>query len=161
MKLYTVLAGLALAALVAAFGVHRWLMAEYAPGMTSVGAFLDAAPVVKMIMVSCLLALIGVTIMALIGVATAAAKPSGGEIEVALALTAAGAILFGLLGAAYGEMNTQIAISRVGPVSFAVTAPSRAEALLCLSYGLFTGVTGFAGAAGIAALRRRRRPEAD
>lgn len=55
----------------------------------------------------------------------------------ALAQIAAGlGFLIGLLGAVYGELMNQMAIAAVGPVSFAVTAPTRVEALIALALGL-------------------------
>jgi len=157
MKLYAALTLLAAAALAVAFGVHLWLMGRYLPGVSTGAMFLDATPVVKLIVIACLLALIGLVVLTVIGLAMAAGSSGGsGEIEVLLAVTGGAAIVFGLLGAAYGEMNTQIAISRIGAVSFEVTAPSRAEFLLCLSLGLLCGVIGLGGAALLRTLRLRR-----
>src|SRR5688572_8347727 len=143
MKLYAALAAIMLAALVIAVVAHRWMVAVSGPGMTSLGAFLDATPVVKLVMILCLMLLIAVVVMAIVG----ALGAPGGDMPVVLAIVAASAVAFGILGAAYSEMNIQIAVSDVGPVSLAVIAPGRAEWLLCLSIGLLAGVIGFAAAA--------------
>jgi hypothetical protein len=143
MKLYAVLAGIALAGLVVAFSAHRWMVDVSGPGMTSLGAFLDATPVVKLIMILCLMLLIAAVVLSLVG----ALSSPGGEMPVVLVIIAAAAVAFGILGAAYSEMNIQIAVSNVGPVSPAVIAPGRAEWLLCLSIGFLAGFIGFASAA--------------
>lgn len=78
--------------------------------------------------------LIGLAVLVIGGIAFAA-KTSSASTATTLLILGAGGFAFAALAAAYGEMNTQIALSRVGPASLAVTAPSRIETLTSLSLG--------------------------
>ncbi len=99
------------------------LLATYAPGYPVHALFTEADIVAKL----CMMAMAPAALLALAG------GFSGVRV---LALIGAGlAVALGVLGAAWVEMNVQAAIRAVGPVSFAVTAPSHAEALFCLACG--------------------------
>jgi hypothetical protein len=90
------------------------LLTAYAPGYPVHALFTDADIVAKL----CIMAMVPAALLALPGAL------SGVRV---LALIGAGlAVALGVLGAAWVEMNVQAAIRAVGPVSFAVTAPSRA-----------------------------------
>ncbi len=120
-------------------GACFWLIQTFAPGMGSIGMLLDADIVVKLSMFTIILAAAPALIGGLIGMRPRVYVAGGA------------AVVLGLLGALYGEMNTQAALRAVGPVSFAVTAPSRAESLFCLSLGLFVALM----ALGLLKLRAR------
>jgi len=121
-----------LAVVAAAFAVSTgaciWLVQTYASGMTPIMIFMDSGVIAKL----CMLIIQLTLFLALIG----------GLIPVRMLahLSAGAAVTFGLLGALYGEMMTQAALRAVGPVSFAVTAPGRADSLFCLSMGLFVAL---------------------
>lgn len=120
-------------------GVYVWLIQTYVGGADPLSIFLGATIVTQMCMMMAVLALIPALIGALI------------PVRVLAWISACGALVFGFLGALYSGMMTQAAIRAVGPVSFAVTAPGRAEAMLCLSLGLFVAVA----ALGLLQLRGR------
>ena len=101
-----------------------WLFVAYLPGMTPLDLFLDASVVLKLVQMAMVLA----GLLALVGGATGTRT---------LALLGSGlAVGLGLIGLAYSEMVIQQALAAVGPVSFAVQAPSHAEGLLCLVLAL-------------------------
>lgn len=129
--------GVALLALIGLIGVLMWLTRTYINGMPIPIVFLEMTPVSKVLLFpAVLIALAGVVI----GLISLTSRPSGqshtNPAEILLWLTGAGSVAFAFLAAAYVELNVQSAIAAVGPVSFAVTAPARAEGLLCLIIGL-------------------------
>lgn len=100
------------------------LTAAFTPRAGLADVFLFMGPVTKL----CLITAILVGVLGIIG---------GLSRATTLTRIASGmAVLLGLLGAAFSELMTQMTIADIGPVSFAVTAPSRVEALLCLAVGL-------------------------
>ena len=116
-----------------------WLFVAYLPGMTPLDLFLDASVVLKLVQMAMVLA----GLLALVGGATGTRT---------LALLGSGlAVGLGLIGLAYSEMVIQQAMAAIGPVSFAVTAPSHAEGLLGLVMGLVISTT----ALGLLKLRGR------
>ncbi len=121
--------------------IEVWLFATYLPGYPPLALFLDMGMIMKMVAIVIIL----LFVVALIGSLTG---------EAALTWVTSGlAVIFGLLGAAYGEMNIQMGIKYAGgPVRFAVTAPSHAESLALLGLGLLVAVVS------LALLRMRRRP---
>lgn len=116
------------------------LMAAYMPGASLADVFLLMGPVSKL----CLMAATVVGLLAIIG----GLSRSGALARIASGL----AVLLGLLGAVFSELMSQMTIAAVGPVSFAVTAPSRVEALLCLAVGLGAALISL----GLLHLRRAR-----
>jgi hypothetical protein len=132
----------------ASWAACEWLLRTYAPGYTSGALFLEAGVIVKLVML-----LILMLFLPLVGLGLAALIAGRGQLNIALSILAALFAGFGILGALYVVMNIQIAIGRVGPVSFAVTAPSYAEAALVASMGLL----GATAALGLRLLGDRRR----
>jgi hypothetical protein len=130
---------LSLIAATLAFGVAAgtcgWLLAKYLPGVPPQGLYMDAGIIAKMAMMLVQLLFLPILGLGLIGLL---GRP--GQFHTPLALLAAGSATVGLLGAAYGWMTVQMALSRIGPTSFAITAPSYAEAALVASLGLFGAV---------------------
>lgn len=120
-------------------GVYVWLIQTYVGGADPLSIFMGATIVTQMCMMMAVLALLPALIGALI------------PVRLLAWISAGGAVVFGFLGALYSEMMTLAAMRAVGPVSFAVTAPGRAEALLCLSLGLFVALA----ALGLLKLRGR------
>lgn len=109
-----------------------WLFVAYLPGATPLDLFLDASVILKLVQMAMVLA----GLLALIGGATGS-RP--------LALAGSGlAVGLGLIGLAYAEMVIQQAMATVGPVGFAVTAPSHAEGLQGLVMGLAISTTALA-----------------
>lgn len=116
-----------------------WLFLAYLPGMTPLDLFLEGSVILKLVQMAVVL----VALLAIIGGATGTRL---------LALLGSGlAVGLGLVGLAYSEMVIQQAMAAVGPVGFAVTAPSHAEGLLCLVMGLAISTI----ALGLLKLRRR------
>jgi len=151
LKLSTIgLGALAIAATAATSGCAV-ILGLYAPGAGALNVFLNMPPVLKVCVVLVSLTTVGVALAGLVGLRLARRDEAGTQaIQVLLVLSAAACILLGVLGALYGEMNTQMAIKAVGPVRFAVTAPSRAEALLALAIGLWGATFAIAFLLGIA-----------
>lgn len=139
MKSNTLLAVL-IAAFVASTGAGLWLIQTYAAGLTPWGMIPSSDIMTKLCMLIILLAFLP----SLIGVLTGSRS---------LTYVGAGvAVGFGVLGALYCEIMTQTALRGIeGPINFAVTAPSRAESLFCLSLGLFVAIV----ALGLMKLRKR------
>lgn len=109
-----------------------WLFVAHLPGMTPLDLFLDASVLLKLIQMALVLA----GLLAIIGGVTGMRF---------LALLGSGlAVGLGLIGLAYSEMIIQQAMAAVGPVGFAVTAPSHAEGLQCLVMGLVISTTALA-----------------
>lgn len=162
MKFY--LAGLALlvAARVWLWTVSADLTAKYAPDYTTAMAFLDAHAIQKLMMLACLMLAAGAVLLTGIGALVAAASKGrpGKDMEIILLLMAAGAVVLGLLGGGYGEMNTRIAIAATHTTNVAVTAPSRIESLLNVEIGLFAGIVALTGAALVHLIASRKRPAA-
>ena len=131
----------AVVALVVVLAIEAWLFAAFLPGYTPLALFLDMGSVMMMVTMVILL----LAVMGLIGGLTG---------DAGLARIASGlAVIFGLLGAAYGELTTQMGIQYAGgTVSFAVTAPARAQSLAHFGLGLSVAVVS------LALLRMRRRP---
>ena len=134
MKIVTVLLILTAVAFAAAAGSCAWLVSRYAPGYTAAQMFMDADPVAKLAIMLIQTLTFGAIVLGVIGLF---ARRAAETFRLLLMLIAAASAGFGLLAALYGWMNIQTAIRAVGPVSFEVTAPSYAETLLALSFGLF------------------------
>ena len=142
-----VIAAAGAAALVAC----NWQLATYAPGLTPARLFMEADIIAKLAMLTLLLLTFPVLILGVIGVLLRSAA-----IRMVLRVAALAAVLLGAGAAAYGWMNIQTAVSRIGRVGIEVTAPSYAEALLSLAWGL--GVAAIALIFTVAAGLRARKP---
>ena len=136
-------------AFAAAAGGCAWLVGRYAPGYSAAQMFMNADIIAKLVIMLVLPLTFGALVLGVIGLFV---RGPAGSIRMLLMLTAAASAGLGLLAALYGWMNIQTAIRAVGPVSFAVTAPSWAETLLALSFGLFGALV----ALGFHALMGRR-----
>jgi hypothetical protein len=137
---------IAAAALTLAFAVSLtaclMLWTRYAPGASPVLMFADAHMIPKLVMMLCMLLLVLAAILALM--------PDRSVRGVLVALAVAGPALGGL-AALLSLTNIRMVEARVGGhVSFAVKAPSYAELLLTLSFGLLVGAV-----AALGLLRRR------
>jgi hypothetical protein len=126
---------IAVAGLFASWAACAWLLQAYMPGYTIGTVFLQAGIIAKLVMLLILLLL-----LPLAGLGLAALIAGRGQLNVVLLILALLFAGLGIAGALYDVMTIQMAISRVGPVSFAVTAPSYAEAALVASMG-FLGAT--------------------
>ena len=105
-------------------GALAGLMSLYLPGV-SLGEVLISTSVVTKL---CLMLALVLGVVGVIGAVSRSAV---------LTRIAAGAgVLIGLLGAVYVELINQLALAAIGPVTFAVTAASRAESLISLALGL-------------------------
>jgi hypothetical protein len=136
-------------AFAAAAGGCAWLMSRYAPGYSVAEMVMNADVIAKLVIKLVLLLTFGALLLGVIGLfARGAAAP----VRMLLMLTAAASAGLGLFAALYGWMNIQTAVRAIGPVSFAAIAPSRAETLLVLSFGLFGAIV----ALGLRALIGRR-----
>lgn len=134
MKLAPVLLILTAVAFAAAAGTCAWLVSRYAPGYTAAQMFMDADPVAKLAIMLVQTLTFGALVLGAVGLFV---RSAAGTFRLLLMLVAAASAGLGVLAALYGWMNIQTAIRNVGPVSFEVTAPSYAETLLALSFGLF------------------------
>lgn len=133
MKRTPVLLILAALAFAAAAGGCLWIAGRYAPGYSVMDMFLSIGPIEKLLMILTVLLTAGALLTGLIGLATRETGP----LRLLLKLTAAGCASLGVLAALYSWMTIQMAIRSIGSVRFEITAPSYAEALLALSFGLF------------------------
>jgi hypothetical protein len=136
-------------AFAAAAGGCAWLVSRYAPGYSPAQMFMNGDIIAQLVIMLVLPLTFGAVLLGVIGLFV---RGPAGSIRMLLMLTAAASAGLGLLAALYGWMNIQTAIRAIGPVSFAVTAPSWAETLLALSFGLF----GTLVALGFRALAGRR-----
>jgi hypothetical protein len=136
-------------AFAAAAGGCAWLVSRYAPGYSVAQMFMNADIIAKLVIMLVLPLTFGALLLGVIGLFV---RGPAGSIRMLLMLTAAASAGLGLLAALYGWMNIQTAIRAIGAVSFAVTAPSWAETLLALSFGLFGALV----ALGFRALAGRR-----
>ena len=160
MRLSTI--GLMIAALAAVVAgtACGLILSVYAPGVGPLMLFFGITPVLKVIVIFIGLMLPGMVVVGLAGLAWPRRQEAGpGPAEVLLWLSASLCVAFGVLAGLYGEMNTQLGIKAVGPVSFAVTAPSRAESLLALTVGLSGAALALAFSVGIVTRRLGVRPE--
>jgi hypothetical protein len=105
-------------------------LALYA-GMPLPYLFLDASPIAKMVMMLVMLTLVVGGVMAIALLLNRKARPSS-----ALPVLGLCAALLGALGALYGFSNIAMALSRVGPVSLPVLAPSLSQTVFQLALGL-------------------------
>ncbi len=149
MKRVPVLLILTAVAFAASAGTCAWLLGRYLPGYPAGALFMDADIIAKMAM---MLILPLMFVALLLGVIGLVARGAAGPVRLMLILTAACSAGLGVLAALYGWMNIQTALRNVGPVSIEVVAPSYAEALLALSFGLFVALV----ALGFRALIGRR-----
>lgn len=149
MKLAPVLLILTAVAFAAAAGAFAWLMGRYLPGVPAAAMVMEASVIAKLAMLLTATLTFGALVLGLIGLV---ARGPGGPVRLLLLLTAACSAGLGLLAALYGWMSIQSAIRAVGPVRLEITAPSYAETLLALSFGLFGALV----ALGFCALLARR-----
>lgn len=157
MKLYGPAMAVVLAVFLGALLVARNFTARYAPDLTTAMAFLDAPALPRVAMLACLQAAGVAILLTFIGAIVAMISRSPGRgLETALRLIAALSLALGLLGGAYGEMNTRIAIAATHTTNFAVTAPSRIESLLSVEIGALAALIALAGAALLSLLSRRK-----
>jgi hypothetical protein len=129
------------AALAAALAGCNWLVMTYAPDLTVARLFMDADIIAKLVMMLIVLLTFPVLVLGVIGVLV---RSAAGSMAMILRVAALAPALLGTFAAAYGWLNIQNAISRIGPVRFEVTAPSYAEALLVLAWGMFVAAVALA-----------------
>lgn len=141
MKFDIIALAVAAAAFAAALAGCSLLLATYAPDLTPARLFMDADIIAKLAMILVILLTFPVVVLGLIGVL---ARSAAGSMAMILRVAALVSALLGLFASAYGWMNIQTAISRIGPVRIEVTAPSYAEALLALAWGMFVAAVAFA-----------------
>jgi len=135
------------------------ILSLFAPGISPLMILAEMSPVPKVVVIFIILNMIGVTLTGLIGLLVTRRSERGpGGPEILLWVATGVCTVFGVLAALYSELNTQIGIRAVGPVSFAVTAPSRAESLLALTVGLAGATLALAFMVGI--VNRRMGPRA-
>lgn len=114
------------------------LVPSSALAMTPGDIFLDAAPVMKVIMAVLILATVGAVGVAVRKVLSGPRLTGGSTYLQALRL---GGPLIGLLGAAYNVLMINIAIANIGQQpSYPVLAPGVAEATFLFVLGLVSGV---------------------
>lgn len=131
------------------------LSTVYLEGLSPLVTFMEAPVMLKLAMLwSALAAFCGGALILVSLFFRPGAGQNPSSLEILLWLAAAAACSIAALGAAYGEMNTQLAIAAVGPVSFGVTAPGRAEALLCLALGFWPATACLLAQTRLAARRR-------
>jgi len=110
--------------------------------LTPVKVFLNAAPLVKLVMAA--LAASAATAVGFWVAQIAGRRTRPGTLAFYAGLEAGGPLL-GLLGAVYGLLNGFLGISNIRPApSLTVVAPGIAEALLCFGLGLFAAVVAVA-----------------
>ena len=110
-------------------------LALHAPHRLTVGLmFLDAAPVVKIVLVGLLLTAVAALAILLLGLTGASKRMSGAArfLETAMAATPIAA----LFGAAWGLITIFLGIANTNVSNLAVAAPGIAEAILSLAIGL-------------------------
>lgn len=122
--------------------------------------FLDAFALPKLVMIVCILMLQFAVLVGLVGVIMALArKPRVARfIEFTLGGLGALSVLLGVLAWFYGGQMTARVIADTGITDALANAPLRAESLLSLSLGAFTGLTMFSAALVICLLRLLRTP---
>lgn len=123
-------------------------MQTYMPGYGPGVLFMDAGILQKLVMLLTLLLFLPILVIGVIGLVN-----GKGALGLPLVLLAGASGLLGLLGFLYTVMTIQQVLSRIGPVSFSVTAPSYAEGALVAALGLF----GAALAMGLRLFGDRRR----
>ena len=126
----------------------------YLQGMSPLILILEAAFVVKIIMVFIILLIIPITVLALVALIFGRPSMGGrsGALGIMLLLGSGATVMFGLLGAAYSSMGTAAGIQAVGhAMPFDIIAPSVGEALMCLALGLLGAVIGLSGRARLGA----------
>lgn len=155
MKFDVIALAVAAVAFVAALAGCNWLLGGYAPGLSLAAVFIDSDPVAKLVMLSLMLLAFPVLLLGVIGILVRGAARAVVPILRVAALTAT---VLGLLTTAYGWMNIQGAVRRVGPVSLEVVASSYVEILLVLAYALLVAAFAllFAVGAGLRAGRLRK-----
>ncbi|HYC73373.1 hypothetical protein [Brevundimonas sp.] len=139
MKIDIIALAVVAVALAAAATGCSWLLNTYAPDLSPARLFLEADIIAKLAMLLLMLLTLPILVLGVFGVAVRSAARSMAMI---LRIAALAAGVLGLLAGAYGWLNIQTAIARVGPVSIEVTAPSWAEVLLVVAYSML--VAGFA-----------------
>jgi hypothetical protein len=118
-----------------------WMLRAYLPGATLADVFFGLTPVLK---------LLAILIVVMMGVgAFGGLKRDVTPIHSATIITVA----LGVLGAAYGELNTHFGRLYDSEITFATLAPGRVERLAILALGLFGAVLGL----GVLQLGRRVR----
>jgi hypothetical protein len=129
------------AALIAALGAPAAALAQ-SERLTPAGVFLDADPVMKLVMVALVASAMAAVVVGTRKLMSGPRLTGGSAYLSALRL---GAPLLGLLGAAYVALFTFIGVSNSPtPVPFGVLAPGLAEAVLVLVLGLFAGAVAVA-----------------
>ena len=120
-------------AFAAALAGCNGLLATHAPDLSPAYLFMEADIIAKLVMMTLMLLTFPILVLGVVGVALrSAARP----VAMVLRVAALASALLGLSAAAYGWLNIQTALSRVGPMRIEVTAPSYAEVLLVLAWGL-------------------------
>lgn len=104
------------------------------PRLTVARMFLDAAPVVKVVLTSLLLTGLVAVVILLLGLTRSSRGMAGAARFLEAAMVALP--IAALFGAAYGLMTIFIGIANVNVANLAVAAPGIAEALLSLAAGL-------------------------
>ena len=117
-----------------------WMLQTFLPGAPLAYVFVGLTPVLK---------LMAVLVVVVTGVgAFGALKRDRVRVRTATFVTVA----LGVLGAGYGELNTQLGTLSSNPVTFATMTPGRIESSAMLALGLLGALLGL----GILQLRRGR-----
>lgn len=102
--------------------------------LTVFGIFMDADPVVKLVMAGLLVAAVAALVLWILQLGRRTASP---RVMAFLSAWSAGAVLVGLFGAAYTLMNSMLGLSNLRPApTISVVAPGLAEALMSIMLGL-------------------------
>lgn len=125
-----------------------WLLQAYMPGYGPGMLFTDAGLIQKLLMMLIVLLHLPILVLGLL-----ALIDGKGQFSLPLLVMGIVPMVMGGLAALYGVMTIQQALARVGPVSFAVTAPGYAEAAFAVAMGCFAG--GLAMGARLLGDRRR------
>lgn len=110
--------------------------------------FMDADPLMKLIMAGLLIAALAALVVWILGVARARSGGPGGRVGGLAYLSglAAAAPLIGFFGFLYVLLNSALALSNVRPApSISIMAPGWAEALLSAALGLLAAALGVIG----------------
>ena len=107
-----------------------WMLQAHLPGATVADIFLGLTPGLK---------LLAVLIVVLTGVGVVGGlRRDVVRVRIAAIMTVA----IGVMGAAYGELNTHLGMIIDGPINFATMASGRIESLAILVLGLFGAFLG-------------------
>lgn len=159
LKKSTIVTGCVLIAAIGTTIAQNYLIGAYIQGVhvSAFGLFMVLHPVAKLILMQIMLGAVLLLMLALIRLPQSPlpnSKPRG--VDIALWVVSAILLFLGLFSVFYSELAIYQAIQEVGPVSFAVTAPSRVEWLFVLSFALWP----VALALGLQQLALRRKAQA-